>query len=306
MPIATLVPILVYFLTGVLLRRTRWVNAGHATAIFRFVFYFTLPALAFTAIADKHLSLDSAALPVTGFLVNSACVAMALLYARRAGLDSRMTGTLVLGTGIANTVFIFPFVLAVLGPSALGDAVLYDIGNAIFVATVAYGLASRFGDPAGATVWSSTAKILRSPLFVAVFAAIIVSVGGIATPPWLRTALEPLGSATPPLILVALGVGFSTARLRDSVVYATVLVRMAGGLVTGLVLVFVFSLQETTALTVLACAMAPVGFNAVTLASIGKLDVEHATASLAVSIVVGFVTTTALTVLGSQWLVSAS
>ena len=302
MPTEALAAIFIYFLVGVVLRQVGLATQDNAAFVFRLVFYVTLPALAFGAISDSSLTAASVALPLTGFLVNVIVVAIALVYARRARLDRQRTGTLALNTGIANSIFTLPFVLAVLGPAALADAVLYDLGNAIFVATVAYGLAARYGDSQGASVLSSVTTVLRSPLFVAVFAAIVVSVAKLEVPAFVDTLIGPLGAATTPLVLLALGASFSSERFRESPVLAAVMIRMAGGLVAGLILIVLFSLEGVTALVVLACAAAPVGFNSVTLASIGKLDVELATAALAASVVIGLITTTTLLLLGSQLL----
>ena len=77
---------------------------------------------------------------------------------------------------------------------------------------------------------------------------------------------------------------------------------MFGGLAVGLLLVATFGLQGTTAIVVIAAASAPIGFNAVTIASISGLDVEHATASLSVSVGIGLVTASTIVVAGARWL----
>jgi predicted permease len=77
---------------------------------------------------------------------------------------------------------------------------------------------------------------------------------------------------------------------------------MVGGLLAASFFVYVFDLQGATAVTVIAAGAAPIGFNSVTLASVGKLDTEHATASLSVSVAIGLVTTSAIVLLGARWL----
>ena len=46
-------------------------------------------------------------------------------------------------------------------------------------------------------------------------------------------------------------------------------------IVIGIIAIAVLGLQNELALVVITAAAAPIGFNSVTLASIGKLDVEH-------------------------------
>jgi predicted permease len=220
-------------------------------------------------------------------------------------LDRSQTGAVILSAGITNMVIMFPFVHASLGPSALADAVLYDVGNSAFVTTVAYAVSSRYGQAVDSSVWVSVGKTLRSPLFLALFAAVGVSMWSVDVPVLLNEILTPLGAATMPLILVALGISFSTMRLGDSIVYSTVTIRMVGGLLAASFFVYAFDLQGATAVTVIVAGAAPIGFNSVTLASIGKLDIEHATASLSASVAIGLVTTSAIVLLGARWLGTA-
>jgi predicted permease len=91
-------------------------------------------------------------------------------------------------------LFVFPFVLAVLGRSALADAILFDLGNALFVATIAYSVSSHFGKSKAVPVASFLLKTLRSPLSVSVAAAIIVSLFHFPVPAIATNILSPLGA----------------------------------------------------------------------------------------------------------------
>lgn len=297
-----LVPIFAYFLVGVVLRRSRFATGDHAQFVFRLVFFVTLPPLAFTTISGSEIGLRSISLPVIGFLVNLTCAFIALAYARVARLDPLLAGTVVVGTSVTNTVFVFPFILGMLGSDALAEAVLYDIGNAIFVGTCAYGIALRYGAGGTLSISASLVKILRTPMFIGVMAALLMNIAGWVIPSWLESILAPLGATTVPLVLIALGMSFSFAKLRDSVVYGTVMIRMLGGLLVGSFFVFVFGLEGVTAVVVIASASAPLGFNAVTLASIARLDIEHATASLSVSVAIGLVLSSAIVLIGATML----
>lgn len=297
-----LYPIFAYFVVGALLRKSGAASLEHAQFLFRLIFFVTLPALVFTTLSTSDLAPNSLALPMVGFLVNLVCACIAIFYARMMMLNRAQTGAMILGASITNMVIVFPFIHASLGVAALADAVLYDVGNSAFVTTVAYSVSSRYGEAAATSVWVSVSKTLRSPLFLALLAAVGVSMWSLEVPALLDEFLSPLGAATMPLILVALGASFSTARLGDSIVFSTVFIRMLGGLLTASFFVFVFDLQGTTALAVIVAGAAPIGFNSVTLASIGKLDIEHATASLSASVAIGLVTTSVIVLFGARWL----
>ncbi len=302
MPFETLLPIFVYFLIGFLLRSLGLAEREQATFLFRLVFYVTLPALVFLSIADAELSRRTILLPAAGITVNLVCASAAIVYVRLKKLDNHRAGAVVLGAGITNMLFSFPFILSVLGQAALADAILFDLGNAIFVGTIAYSISRYFGKTRAESVPSYLFKTVRAPIFLAVAAALIANALEIAVPAVVQNVLSPLGSTTIPLVLVAVGISFSLAGITGHLTVATVLLRMLAGLVAGLLIVWIFGFEGMTAAVVAVAAASPIGFNSVPLASIGKLDTQQAAAALSVSVAIGVVTTTLLLLLAAHWL----
>jgi predicted permease len=301
MPVLSLLPILVYFAVGVLLRRVGIAGRDHGGFVFRLIFYVTLPALAFEAIVDMALDTRSALLPMAAFVINSICALAALVFVRWRQVPGPRAGAVVLGAGIANMSFMFPYVLAVFGEQGLANALLFDLGNAIFVATVAYVAALRFGDAGTPRMLASLGRTLRSPIFIAVAAAIAVNLAGIRLPEVVGDVLGPLGRVTLPLILIGLGIVFSTDALKDSLPYATVTLKMGLGFLLGVVLVTILGLEGEVAAVVIASAAAPIGFSSVTLAGVASLDAEQAGAALSLSVLAGLVTTPLLLTFGAGW-----
>jgi len=301
-PYQSLLPIFAFFGVGVALRAAGIASRDQAGFLFRLVLNVTLPALVFLSVAQAELTARTALLPLTGFMVDLACALAALLYARMAGLDPRTTGTLVLGAAITNMLFSFPFILATLGRSALADAILYDLGNAVFFATVAYSTALRYGGSGGATVTTTLLKTLRAPIFLAIAAAVALNVLGAPVPQVAERILSPLAAATAPLVLIAVGIIFSASHLLGRLSFVTLLLRMPLGFVCGACLAWISGFEGPTAAVIAVSAAAPIGFNSVTLASIGGLDTDQCASALSLSIAVGLVSTAALLLLASRWL----
>jgi hypothetical protein len=302
MPVESLLPILVYFLVGIVLRQSGIAGGSEAAFLFRFILYVTLPALVFQAISAATLTRDLILLPVSGLAINLICMSAAIVYARASSLSTRESGVLVLGAAITNGVFVFTFVLMALGPEALAEAILVDLGNALFVATFAYSAAGYFGNSRKASLTSSLFKTLRSPLFIALAIALVCALGEIKPPDMATRILSPLGAATIPLTIVALGIAFSNVTLRDPLPVRTVLLRMPLGLAAGVFLVWLFGFTGATATVVLVAAASPIGFSSVTLASVARLDTEQAVAALSLSVAVGMASTTLLLWAGQRWL----
>ena len=297
----SLLPVFLYFAIGIALRVAGLADREHAPFIFRLVFYVTLPALAFQAISTAPLTSGATLLPIAGFGVDVICLFAAWLCLRGTEIGAAQAGAVVLGASITNMVFMFPFVIAILGPPAMSIAVLYDVGNAIFVATVAYLAALRFGAVDAGPVMQFVAKTLGSPLFIAVAAAMLVNLTGLEVPALVGAIAWPLAAATSPLILIGLGVSFSITRMRDALPLHVVLLRMLVGLLAGMLVATSLGLTGLAAVVVVASAAAPIGFNSLTLASIGRLDTEQAAAALSISVAVGLVTAPLLLVVLSRW-----
>lgn len=300
MPLETLLPIFVYFLIGFLLRYLGLANREHAAFLFRLGFYVTLPALVFLAIAEAELTSRTILLPIAGITVNLSCAIAAIFYVRITKLHNYRAGAVVLGASIMNTLFVFPFVLSVMGKSALAEAILFDLGNAVFVGTLAYSISLYYGNAEAESATYYFLKTARAPIFMAVAAALIVNTLQLSVPAVANNVLSPLGSATIPLVLIGVGISFSTAGLSAHLTVATLLLRMLLGMIVGVVTVWAFGFAGVTAAAVILLAAAPIGFNTVALASIGKLDTEQAAAALSISVAIGMVSTTLLLIIAMR------
>ena len=289
-----LAPLFFYTLFGVILRAGGIVKAELASTLFRFMFVCTLPALVFTFMARAPLGADSILLPVSGFLTNVGCALAAFLWGRWRGLDERHTGALVLSASIINMMLMYPFVQFMLGEDGLRYAILFDIGNAVFVSTIASSLAIYFGHEGEVKPLKSIIEMFKAPIFVALFAALVVNLGGIEPAPLVFRVTEPLGNATMPLTLVALGIALSPKALKGPLPVLPIALRMGVGLLLGILLSTLFGMEGLTKWIVIAGSAAPIGFGTVALTAVGKLDVEYAATAVTLSVTLGLVTITGL------------
>jgi predicted permease len=110
---------------------------------------------------------------------------------------------------------------------------------------------------------------------------------------------EILASLTPIFLYFGLGLllrrtGFGDAAFADAVLFdlgngiaLTLAIRVLIGMAAGIGLAMLMGLSGTTFTVVALCAAAPVGFNALTFASLAKLDTELAANILSISIFLG-------------------
>jgi hypothetical protein len=284
----SLTPIFLYFALGLLLGRSGFADRHHARFLLKFVFFITLPCLVLLKISDTVLTQEKIVLPFINIAINFCCMFVTLLISRFMHINKQALGSMLVSAMIVNNVFMFPFILAGLGDEAFADAVLFDFGNAIMTAVFTYGLAFRYG-PGAHSTRTLVAKTLQSPLIWALILAVTLSVTSTGLPPMSRSFLSPLGEMTGPLILISLGVFFSPKMENLLLVTITVAIRMLVGMMTGIGCATLMGLSGTTFTVVALCAAAPVGFNALTFASLAKLDTELAANILSISIFAGVI-----------------
>lgn len=281
-----LLPIFVYFALGLGLRQQGLADRGHADFLLRFVFFVSLPLLILSSVSAIEFTAERAVLPLLNIGVNLGCFAFTLLAGKLLKLERVQLGTMLVCTTIVNNSFMFPFTLAVYGQSGFADAILWDFGNAIMMATFVYAMAFRYGgEPQQG--WAMLLRILKSPLVWSLVISVILSLTRTPLHPRLVSVIDPLAAMMAPLILIALGI-HTTARIsRPLLTLTTVGIRMVFGLFCGVLLATVAGLEGVTFKVVALCSGAPIGFNALTLCSMTRLDTELGASSVSLSIIAG-------------------
>ncbi|MDY6984784.1 MAG: AEC family transporter, partial [Pseudomonadota bacterium] len=228
-----LLPIFAYFGLGMLLKRSGIAERGHGDFLLRFVFFVTLPLLILSSVPNIAFTANKALLPFINMAVNLFCMGLAWLAIRMRHLDRKTAGTLLVNTGILNNSFMFPFILAVYGQAGFADAILFDFGNALLMATFVYAQAFKYGgEPGGG--WPMLIRIMKSPLVWSLLFSVALAISGAQLPALALTIINPLAQMTGPLILIALGIFFSLKIANLPLALLTAGIRLGGGLVAGL------------------------------------------------------------------------
>ncbi|MDR0781836.1 MAG: AEC family transporter [Pseudomonadales bacterium] len=288
-----LLPVFAYFGLGILLKHTKLADRSHADFLLRLVFYVCVPLLILNAVSQLELDASTALLPLSNALVNLVCLGAALLLIRGLKLAKPQAGAVAVNSAITNNSYMFPFVLAVYGQAGFAQAILYDFGNAVMMATLVYALAFRYGTQAH-DAWTMLLRILRTPVIWALVLSLCLSFGGWRLPAPLVAITAPLGQMAAPLILIALGIFFSLQIKQLPLALGIVAIRMLLGLGVGLFLATLFGFEGLTYKAVVLCAGAPIGFNALTYCSLAKLDTELSASAVSISILAGMFTTPVL------------
>lgn len=281
-----LAPLIFLFVLGIFLRRVRFAEVEHGQFLLKFMFFVTLPALVFLKISEVELDSRTLVLPLANIGVDVGCMLATLALAPFFNLRRQTLGAMLVCTMITNNAFMFPFILAIFGDAGFAYAVLFDFGNAVLTSTLTYALAFKYG-PDAHTSKTLITKTLKSPLVWALFIAVAMNFLTLPVPRVIGLMLEPLAAMTTPLILVSLGILFSPSLGQIRPLIATLVIRMGIGMLIGISIASLLGLQGLPFTIVVLCSAAPIGFNALTYASLARLDTQFASSAVSASILVG-------------------
>lgn len=279
----------VIFLAGAVCRWLGILTRAHADRLATFVFSVSLPATILVSLDRIEFEPTAWKLPLAAWLITLSMNAVAWRIVRWLALPRPTQGGFLLGAGCINSVyFAYPVVLATLGPAALAQAILFDLGQTTITLTVLYGLAVWYGERS-AHPRAIAARLLASPPLWALATILTVKLAGIHLPPWLLDLLTPLHMTTTPLASLVLGLSITFEAVRRTLPLAAlgVLLRMGGGLVLGIAATVLLDLTDIARVVVILVAGMPSAVTAVIFAADTGLDEDLVASIVALSICLG-------------------
>jgi len=275
------------FFVGVAARRMQWAGAEQGRKLLSFVFNVGLPILVFGALAGVPLAREHALLPVAAICISLIGWGAAAFVARRCySLPKTGEGAMALCAMSLNNSMLYPFAALSLGAAAFSELVMFDMGHALLVWTVTTVVACKYGGHAD-DIPVLLRRTLATPALWVLFIALGLNLGGAPIPKSLLHGVLLIGQCLILLVPLSMGLLVSARGIRRPEVITSVALRSGFGLLVGLVLVWLFHLQGTSAAIALLGAAAPIGFTALVLSSREGLDLDLAASAAAISVFLG-------------------
>lgn len=184
-----------------------------------FLLNVTLPATIFAAMLrefDQAFLIEGTIIAVLGFVIFAGAAGLAIPLAKICRVPASQRGTWMMSVTFPNNGFMgFPLILALLGPVAMGLAVMFGIGFNILLYSVGIKqiLADKKGD---ASVDSpSLFKILFTVVNLATVAGVAVFCLQIPIPECIKSPIEYLSGITTPLSMIVVGMNIAKGRIRE-------------------------------------------------------------------------------------------
>ena len=282
-----IVPVVLTFLLGFLLRRVGLFNKSNADLFIKLFFHVAMPALILLSVPRLELSLKVVTLPLMAALINLSTCGIAYAVGRRFHLDRPAFGVFVIGSMVMNTGFTFPFILSAYGPEGMAFAALFDFGNAAVVLSFGYYLACRYGGDGNQGSMALLRKFLASSPLIALVVAVVFNLAGVHVPEVGIEFLKILGGMTTPLMMLSLGIYFDTRIFRTGPLSAVIALRMLLGLLLGSLCVVLFDLHGLVKVVVLILSSAPAGMMTLTYSTMENLDKDFAASVVSYSTLIG-------------------
>ncbi|WP_437821015.1 AEC family transporter [Sorangium sp. So ce1078] len=205
---------------GVLLRALGRGGQADAAVLHRLVIDVTTPALIVSVLRRSGLGDGAWGAVAASSIALFACALAAVAVARALGLPRAAQGAAGVVGSFSNTGFLgVPVVLALYGHAggAAGTAILVDsIVTTLLLWTFGVALVARMGGGGGVDA-RSLLTVLLHPNVLSIAAGLALHALPIPLPAWVERALDALGSATPTLVFLALGLSLDLRSLRGRV-----------------------------------------------------------------------------------------
>lgn len=279
-------PFLLIFALGILLKRFGILKIKDGEQLLKLVFYATLPALILNTLTATPIDTRLLFLPVISAIVIFTTFILALAGMRFFKLTEAGKGVFVVGSMILNIGFVLPFVSVALGNEGLVPLFIFDLSNIILAFSFVYYQACRYGNTSAAVV-PTLKKLAMSPPLWALFAGLGLNLLKIPLNGAFVEFLKMTGGMTAPILMIVVGIYFNPVMKNLRPVAAVITIRMAAGLLAGILLAAIFQLDGILRTIVIAGSGTPVGYNTLTFASLENLDSEFAANLVSISLFIG-------------------
>lgn len=269
--LAIAAPVFIIIGMGYVTARRAWIDEAGFRGINAFVFAVATPALLFASGTAGHGGGGRAAMAF--FVAAFALYGAVLAAGWWRGWPLARSGPMALDATFGNTVMMgIPLIFAAFGQPGLSILLVILALHALLLLTTGT-VVAEIAAHAQARPWvvarAAAGGVLRNPIVVSVFAALVVALAGWPVPGVLRRTLEMLGAAGPPAALFALGAsltGFNiVAAWRQTSLALVLKLAVLPALVWLCCVLAGLSALETAVATVTAAL--PTGANAFLMAS---------------------------------------
>lgn len=198
--------IFVYLFLGLALQRVQWIPATTYKLLNKIAINFCLPALALFYIPKIHWN-NELLYPIGAAWIGFGAAFLFFYFlGKRLGWSKKLTGCLILTTGLSNTSFLgFPIISAIYGAEGMKTAIMVDQPGSFVVLSTLGVLVATIYSKGEANMGQIFKKVVSFPPFLTFLLACLLNVFNFDFVDLIQTGLHSIGSLISPLALLSVG-----------------------------------------------------------------------------------------------------
>lgn len=286
-------PLFYIFLLGYFLKRKGIIDRKDSRISGKLLLNVVFPAIIINSFSGIVLEPNLISLPLAALIVVTSLLLLGyfLAYALKLSGKTRSTFIITFPT-LEGGAIGYAFMLSAFGQLGLSRIVLFDFVNAIFLFTVVYFLACRFGENSP-DLKKSLIKIIQTPILWSIGIGILFSIIGFRNI-FLSSFLDTIGSSVLFLAMILLGLEFEPSFKLFKLPALAVLLKTAIGFTLGWLVAILFHLGGVERIAVILGASLPPSILTLVFSEENNLDTEYNAGLLSLALPFGIIFLTIL------------
>ncbi|MGQ9691787.1 MAG: AEC family transporter [Thermoproteota archaeon] len=289
-PLEVILEIIVLLSAGIVLKMIHILNEKIGRKLISISLNLLLPVIVFRSFATVSISQEDSILPLMGLMINLFLLGVAYLASKGLNMVDASRGAFLLGCSTLNIGIVgLPFIELFFDAKGVAIASLLDIGNSLYVFSIAFLVASRFNPLKRTKSLKSNVKgFLTQPYLISTFIGLIANPLGIELPVMVEAFMEGISFINIVLMLIAVGTFIRLPKkgLIHEILLSAIVKIPIGGLI-GLTFANLLRLTPQVTKVMMIVASLPPAFMTLIHASAENLDMELATILLGSMLVMG-------------------
>lgn len=279
-----ILPINLMFLIGYILKRSSALPKEAGGPILKLIFYAIVPFVLYHSIRQVELSARILLYPLTAVLIHGLMYLVGLGVYKAFYSLAKDRAILISSLMIMNTGFILPFFMMFYRREDIWKIGLFDLGNAVIVFTVVYGLFLE-NEKKKRKLKTKILFFLKNPPLIGIFMGILGNIFNLKTPSTVVIISESFLDMLGPLIMIALGLYFEPKFKRKKLTVGIGLLKFSFGYTLATLLTFISGVGGVDRAVLYLMACSPVGVNVLTFSVLTGSDIEQASSIVSFSII---------------------
>ncbi len=283
MVLEKVLPIIVIFIIGFLLKKFKILKKEDSGVLSRLILNIVVPAIIIDAIWSMSFEYSLFFIPLSAIIIVASLLFIGYFSAQVLRLKGKTFASFIITFPTLEIGTIgYAFMLAAFGKIGLSRIVIFDAANIFFEFIVIYTLANILGKKSS-DIFHSISSVFKTPLIWAIILGVLLNISGFRND-FLSNLFGIIGSGTIVLVMLLVALEFEPTKSSLKLPFLAMLLKAFSGLALGLLVSFLFGLSGLERIAVIVGASLPTSIITIIFAKDNKLDTRYAANLISISL----------------------